>query len=185
MPRRRDSLLHQFFFHHQSVYFPIKQTALGISFEPSPITRKLSRLQIIYACVRLTNYVTPRFVRNEFKRVENIRTNISLILFIRKVFFFLSFFLRNHAKERNRISFKKDRCKIFVSMGHLLIKIIAFTSYTRKVYASRTGFFSQSITGKIRVPIYTIIFDRGSLIGLSPARGITLNSNKGDKREQR
>lgn len=68
--------------------------------------------------------------------MENIRTNISLILFIRKVFFFLSFFLRNHAKERNRISFKKDRCKIFVlekSMGHLLIKIIAFTSF--RVYS--------------------------------------------------
>lgn len=64
--------------------------------------------------------------------MENIRTNISLILFIRKVFF-LSFFLRNHAKERNRISFKKDRCKIFVSMGHLLIKIIAFTSF--RVYS--------------------------------------------------
>lgn len=65
--------------------------------------------------------------------MENIRTNISLILFICKVFFFLSFFLRNHAKERNRISFKKDRCKIFVSMGHLLIKIIAFTSF--RVYS--------------------------------------------------
>lgn len=138
-------LHHQFFFHHRSVYFPIKQTALGISFQAKPDHSETFTLYIkLYACARVCPFnklcnasfrtkrvqtrgkygwkyvIIRKFVniRNYF-HIGTIWNVISLILFI-ILFIRCSFFFTKITRKRDMdISFKKDRysigCKIFIS----------------------------------------------------------------------